>query len=318
MRHRSQALFLLTSVLLVAAAVFPQPVLAQDTGRILGGHTFIPSGQMHQPFVASYVRSGTGLSVFTMPLLDVGIGGTNVELVEGNVLYLTQQFEYQLALKDWLAIRVGGSGLGRGGIEGSSVLIQGVNWGFGGGIGAMARLWRGDTAMLSTSFDVNGGSAYGINLIDFVERLIEEGWTEDTSIVESVTAAFPRFGVHGAWAPKPWLGMTGYVEGGWAQTWVRSVKETDSVIAAGLTVGVDFNELGGTPIGLLFTLESDPFLQQGVNMTESLTTLGGGVYYTGASDLGLGLEVTSITTPQGYDDRRTTVMQFSTTLQYYF
>ena len=256
--------------------------------------------------------------MFKMPLLNVDIGGSQIELIEGNVLYLTQEFEYQLAVKDWLAIRVGGRGLGRGGIEGSSVLIQGVSWGFGGGIGATARLWRGDTAMLSTSFDVDGGSAYGINLIDFMERLIEEGWTEDTSIVESVTAAFPRLGLRGAWAPKPWLGVTGYVEGGWAQTWVRSVKESDPIVAAGMTVGVDFNELGGTPIGLLLTLESDPFLQEAANMTESLTSLGGGLFYTGAQDLALGFEVTGVTAPQGYDDRRITVVQFSTTLQYYF
>jgi hypothetical protein len=193
-----------------------------------------------------------------------------------------------------------------------------VNWAFGGAAGATARLWRGDTAMLSGSLDVGGGAAYGINLIDFIERLIEEGWTDDSSIVESVTLAYPRFGLHGAWAPKPWLGITGYVEQGWAQTWVRSVKETNPITAAGLTLGIDFKELGDTPIGLLFTFESDPYLLKGDNVADSMTAFGGGLYYTGASDLGLGVEVTAVRAPQGYKDMTTTLMQLSTTLQYYF
>jgi hypothetical protein len=109
MRHRSRTLFVLTGLLLVAAAAFAQPLLALETGRTQGGHTFMPTGQMHQPFVVSYVRSGTGLSIFAAPLLNVEIGGNEISLIEGNVLYLTQEFEYQLAVNGWLAVRAGGS-----------------------------------------------------------------------------------------------------------------------------------------------------------------------------------------------------------------
>jgi hypothetical protein len=304
-------------VVALAALLAPQPVQADPMERVLNGHGFMPTGHLPDPFLATYVRSSTGGAVFELPLLNIDIGGDEVDLFEGNVLYLTQGFEYQQQVMEWLAIRFGAFGLGRGGIEGSSILAQGVSWGVGGSAGASARLWRWDKAQISATADVSGGSLWTINLIDFVDDLVENGWTEDSSIADETTISYPRAGLNGAWAPKPWLGLTGYLELGWMEAWGK-VSGVSNAVSGGVTAGIDFAAIGGAPVGLLFSYEVDPFLLAGDDHSLELSSVGVGVFYTGREDLGLGLEATAIHAPQGYNDEMMTIYEFSTVMHFFF
>lgn len=315
-RRNLRAVATVGLIALVALAA-PSAAHADPAERVLNGHRFMPSANLPAPFLASYVRSSTGGAIFELPLLSVDIGGEEVGLVKGNVLYLTQGFEYQQQVTNWLAVRALGTGLGRGGIEGSSILAQGVSWGGGGALGATARLWRGDTAQLSGSFDISGGNIWGINLIDFVADIIENGWTEDSSIVASTTVSYPRASLLGAWAPQPWLGLTGYFSAGWMQLW-GAEEGTAEALGGGLTAGVDFAAIGGTPVGLQLSYEIDPFLMLGDDSSVQLSSISGGIFYTGREDLGLGLEVSAIRAPQGYSDDSMTIYEFSTVMHFFF
>ena len=312
--HRTVA-----AVLCIALAVAfgASPVGAGDAGRTLGGHTFMPSIQVRDPFITSYLLSGTGFSIFQLPMLTIDWGGPEPVVVEGDVLYLMQGFRYQRALNDWLAVRGGFSATGRGGIDGRSVFAQGVMWSFAGGLGATARVWGGERATLAVSADVGLGNAYTINIMDFVEDIIEGGWDEESSLVAESNTSQGRLGLTGAWAAKRWLGVTGSVDWGWAEG-VGDGSWGGRKLGGSGTVGVDFKELSAVPVGVRFAFSSQPVDQGGTGPDDDIRSYGVGVFYTGRTDLSIGFDTIFLRLPLINSDVETDALQFSVDMRYYF
>jgi len=80
--HRITAAVLCIALAVVLGA---SPVVAGEAGRTLGGHTFMPSIQVRDPFITSYLLSGTGVSIFQLPLLTIDWEGPEPVIVEGDV-----------------------------------------------------------------------------------------------------------------------------------------------------------------------------------------------------------------------------------------
>jgi hypothetical protein len=273
--HRTAAAVLSIALVVVVCGV--SPVAAGDGGRTLGGHTFMPSAQVRDPFITTYLVSGTGVSIFQLPFLTVDWEGPEPVVVEGDVLYLVQGFRYQRALNDWLAVRGGFSATGRGGIDGRSVFAQGVIWSFAGGFGATARVWGAEHAALAVSADVVLGTAYTINIMDFVEDIIEGGWDEDLSLMSESNTSQGRLGLVGAWAPKRWLGATASVDWAWADgSGDRSWDERK--LGGSGTVGIDFKELDAVPVGVRFAFSSQPIGQGGIGPADDIRSYGVGLF----------------------------------------
>jgi hypothetical protein len=293
------------------------PVGAGDAGRTLGGHTFMPSIQANDPFITTYLLSGTGFSIFQLPMLTIDWEGPEPLVVEGDVLYLVQGFRYQRAVNDWLAVRGAFSATGRGGIDGKSVFAQGVMWSFAGGLGATARVWGDERAALAVSADVGLGTAYTINILDFVEDIIESGWDEESSLVAESNTSQGRLGLTGAWAAKRWLGVTGSVDWGWADGSGDGSWGGRRLGGSG-TVGVDFKELSAVPVGVRFAFSSQPIDQGGTGPDDDVRSYGIGVFYTGRTDLSIGFDTIFLRLPLIDSDVETDAMQFSIDMRYYF
>jgi hypothetical protein len=313
--HRTAAAVL--CIALVVVAFGASPVGAEEAGRILGGHTFMPSTQVRDPFIATYLLSGTGMSIFQLPMLTIDWEGPEPVIVEGDVLYLVQGFRYQCAVNDWLAVRGAFSATGRGGIDGRSVFAQGVMWSFAGEFGATARVWGAERATLAVSADMALGNAYTINILDYVEDIIEGGWDEDLSLVSESSTTLGRLGLVGAWAPRRWLGVTASVDWGWAAG--AGDRNWDGRrLGGGGTVGIDFKELGAVPIGVRFALSSQPIGQGGTDPADDIRSYGVGLFYTGRPDLSIGADTIFLRLPLIDSDAKTDALQFSVDMRYYF
>jgi hypothetical protein len=291
--HRTAAAVLCIALVVVFGA---SPVGAAETGRTLGGHTFMPSMQARDPFITTYLLSGTGISIFELPLLTIDWEGPEPIVVEGDVLYLVQGFRYQRALNDWLAVRGAFSATGRGGIDEKSVFTQGVMWSFAGGLGATARVWSAERAALAVSADVVLGNAYTINILDFAEDLIENGWDEESSFVSESNTSQGQLGLVGAWAAKRWLGVTASVDWGWTEG--SGDRNWDGRRLGGSgTVGIDFKELDAVPVGVRVAFSSQPIGQGGTDPNDDITSYGVGVFYTGRPELSIGGDATFLRLP---------------------
>ncbi len=295
------------------------PASAQDenAGRTLGGHTFMPSGQDRDPFITTYLRSGTGFAIFELPLLTTDWQGSELVLLEGDVLYLVQGFRYQQAVNDWLAVRGAFAALGRGGIDEKSVLAQGVRWAFAGELGATARFWSSERAALAVSADVALGNAYTINVLDFAEDVIEDGLDEENSLMSELGGSQGRLGLVGAWAAKRWLGVTAFMDWGWSEgSGARNWDERR--LGGGSTVGIDFKELGAVPVGIRFTFSSEPAAQEGTGLDDDIRSYGVGVFYTGRPELSVGLDAMFLRLPLIDSDAEADALQLSVDMRYYF
>ncbi len=313
--HRTAAAVL--CIALVVVAFGASPVGAGDAGRTLGGHTFMPSIQVRDPFITTYLLSGTGMSIFQLPMLTIDWEGPEPVVVEGDVLYLVQGFRYQRAVNDWLAVRGAFSATGRGGIDGKSVFAQGVMWSFAGGFGATARVWGAERAALAVSADVALGNAYTINILDFAEDIIENGWDEESSFVSESNTSQGRLGLVGAWAAKRWLGVTASADWGWAEG--SGDKDWDGRrLGGGGTVGIDFKELNAVPVGVRFAFSSQPIDQGGTGPDDDIRSYGVGVFYTGRPDLSIGADAIFLRLPLIDSDVKTGALQFSIDMRYYF
>ena len=307
------------AVLCIALAVaFGAPLAgAEESGRTLGGHTFMPSRQTSDPFITTYLLSGTGFSIFQLPMLTIDWEGPEPVVVEGDVLYLVQGFRYQCALNDWLAVRGAFSATGRGGIDEKSVFAQGVMWSFAGGFGATARVWGAERAALAVSADVALGSAYTINILDFVEDILENGWNEESSLVAEDGTSQGRLGLVGAWAAKRWLGVTGSVDWGWAEGSGDGSWGGRRLGGSG-AVGIDFKELSAAPVGVRFAFSSQPIDQGGAGPDDDIRSYGVGVFYTGRTELSIGADATFLRLPLIDSDVETDALQLSIDMRYYF
>jgi hypothetical protein len=115
------------------------------------------------------------------------------------------------------------------------------------------------------------------------------GLTEDNSLVESSNATTGRGSGRVAWAPKPWLGLTGFL--GVASTDVSS-GSSDFIVGGGATVAVDLKPLNWPALGLLLGYVSEN-ANNGSDIAKRSTGFTGAVMYTGRDDFSVGLEATS-------------------------
>ena len=100
------------------AVLFTSPAFAQDSSAEdqrtvqvvermpkLGNHNFLPNTFIRGPFINTYIRNtlGIGKAVdLDIPLLNVD--GEEVIGLKGDLLFAALEFEYQHAVKDWLAV----------------------------------------------------------------------------------------------------------------------------------------------------------------------------------------------------------------------
>ena len=245
---------------------------------------------MADPFAVTYFGTITGGGMaFDLKTPFINLDGDTIGTLTGDVAFMALGFEYQQRFGHWLAVRVAFLGNGRIGTNEQSMLAQGVTGTFGWDLGATARIYQSQKVIISGALDFARSNIVGIDPFGFAQSIIDDGITEDNSLVASANAISGILGARLGWAPASWIGVTAVLEGGRGDV-TESGSET--VFGGGGTVGVDFKNLNVIPIGILLSFDSEAFSQAGADLASRSTGYGFGLFWTGWEDFVIGLDTT--------------------------
>ena len=322
--HRLSVCFIASA--LVLATFVPhttaQAQISGPTTRQLGGHTFVPSGLIADPFIGTYLRTTTGAGkALNLQLPLYNLEGEPLDTLSGDLAFFLLGLEYQQRLTKWLALRVGASGAARLGTDYLSMLAEGVSAIYGGEIGATFRLVEGRKYLLSAGAEARSNKLYSVSPLDFARDIIENGLTDSATALLSKGTNWRLAGnLRGAYAFAPWIGAIGIFELGPAtRVFADSTEGRNTTqVSLGASVSADLLPITRVPIGFAAS-----FLHQSMN--DKTTDIGGkqntsglGVFYTGRPDLSLGLEITHQRLRQRNVDSSMDITQARLLLRYDF
>ena len=262
--------------------------LPDGTERVLNGHGFIPSNFLGDPFVGTYfanqVGGGLALGVET-PLKD--LDGNTLVTVEGDMLYGLLGMDYQQNLGSVFAVGLKGSGLVRAGTNAQSFVAEGAD------MRTEKVLWGKWRALRSSSVQVAVGLSWAYRSgtfftpREFAQHIADGGSLDDAPIVTEDKSWDTSFDYNLAWALSRWFGLRLSGSSGMYEV-PGEDSESKLMNRFGLMGSLDLNQVKDVPLG--FTLG----YFWGTPENEPPTALRGmllGFWYTGETDLQLGVEV---------------------------
>lgn len=258
----------------------------------LAEHTFVPTTFTPDPFIRTYLRTGLGFG--TTPTLDtppVVINGAEVGGLNGDLLFALMSFEYQHAIRDWLAVRGALNVIGRLADETRPLLAQGVTLYAGFDLGWLFRLTESERWSLSASLEIRNSSLTDIYLKRFIEGIVDSGGVSPGNNLVAVTPALQGGGgLRGAYAFSKLVGLTVSATVFYGESTNRSMGEGWNYKVG---AAVDFNLLSneGPPLGFVAGASTGSLLDIPGAESEATHTFFGRVGYTGSREFALGLDI---------------------------
>jgi hypothetical protein len=268
-----------------AAPPEQQPV----QGRDLGGHRFVPSELLVQPFVETAFRAVTAFGLVRSTAPDLSVAGDQV--VTGRrftQVGYSQTFELQMALLPWLAVRAAATSVVFSGVNRRSVLNLGstIQYGAGGGVTIGHRL--GDAVQIALVADAAYEPTYSVDIGGAIAASLRAQQVDTAPLLTRERGVPLQAGVAVAFAPAAAVGVT--VMGRYEHTFHGSggLERQDAAIAAG-ALDLDLRALTTVPIGFLAAYQlAIPFGDN--DRTDLWYYFDGGFFYTAKRDLVLGME----------------------------
>jgi hypothetical protein len=259
---------------------------------ILGGHEFVPSSYLKDPFVRTYLKTGLGFGMtpeLVVPL--VTINDTPVIGLRGSLLYAVLDVEYQQRVRDWLAVRGRVNVIGRMADKTPTLISQGVTLFSNFELGWLIRIHQSDRFLLSGSLDVRSASMTDVYLQRFIEGIIENGAITPTNrLVQTTPTLRGGGGLQGAYAISDLAGLkfVGDLEYGESSD-RNSPDEWSYVLAA----AVDFNLLRctGTPAGFIIGIQTRSSATGQLVRNENAWMFFGRIGYTGSREFSIGVDL---------------------------
>ncbi len=280
----------------------------------LGSHTFVVNDLVDDPFIKTFVRNSVGIgnvSDFDVPLAI--IEGDTIVGFTGDLLFALLEFEYQHAVKDWIAARGSFKVAGRLGTGVQSLLASGGTAATEFELGWLIKLLRSDRAMLSGSLNINNGDLTAINVLDFVEDIIND---QPTSLIRTTPSLRGGGGLRFAYGLSSLFGFTVFGDLGYGET-VDSHAASDWYYRAGGSASINLRGSTSIPVGFSvgFRGESLPASSDIDNdMAEVLFRIA----YTGSDDFSISVDMNygDLPTTGLREDARLATMRLN--LRYYF
>ena len=259
---------------------------------VLAGHRFVSTTFIQDPFVRTYLRTSLGFGVtpeLTTP--PVTINGHPVTGVKGSLLFALMSFEYQYAIRDWIAVRGAYRVVGRLADEARPLLVQGVTLATGFELGWLFRLANAERTSLSGSLEVRNSSLTDVYLRRYIEGIIQDtAISPSNQLVEDTPYLQGGAGLSVAHAVSDAVGLTASATLYYGESVDRTEGDSwDYLIAA----AVDFNlfDQGGPPIGFAVggRTGSTPDISGAGSQTSQ--SIFGRIGYTGSPAFALGLDL---------------------------
>lgn len=306
----------------VLFSLLAPPAFAQEKQKrlpVLGGHNFIISARVPDPFITTFIRNATGggLALGVETVLTDAAGDT-VLSEKGDIAFLNLGFEFQLAATDWLALRLAFEGAARIGTSLQSLLGNGVSAVYGYTLGGTFRLVEAKKVVLSATADLTGNTIYDIGILRLVQDVIDEAAIPDSSgVIDSGTDKSAVGGLRFGWAASRLIGVRLNGAIGVADLF-KSAEETKFSFVAGAAVGFNFANTSNVPIGLLGFFRFTNFTPGASNVADEIVTTGLEIDYTGQDDFSMGLELTGSRIPIASSEQTITTAGAAINLRYFF
>ena len=307
----------------VFVSLFAPAALAQEENEkklpVLGGHNFIISAQVPEPFITTFIRNATGGGLaLEVETVLTGPAGDTLVSEKGDLAFLDLGFEFQLAATDWLALRLAFEGAARVGTSLQSLLGNGVSAVYGYSLGGTFRLVEAEKVIISATADLTGNAIYEIGILRLVQDVIDEGDIPDSSgVVASGTDKAAVGGLRFAWAASRLIGVRLNGAVGVADLF-RSDEETKFSFVFGAAVGFNFANTSNVPVGLLGFFKFTNFSPGASNVADEIVTTGLEIDYTGHEDFSMGLELAGSRIPIVNSDQTISTAGAKINLRYFF
>jgi hypothetical protein len=312
---RAGSLALLITTLLLSSA----PLLAQTEDQIriprLAGHTFVPNPFAPDPFIKTYVRNSVGIGkVPDLVTPIIVIEGDTVVGLQGDLLNAILEFEYQQAIQDWVAFRAQIRVSGRLGTGVQSLLAQGITANTGFEIGWLFKLAQGRRTMLSGTLNLWNNSTTLVNLLDWVEGIVDGVQVPLTRTVPSTRGGG---GLRFAWAVSDLVGVNLLTEVGYGES-VDHLNDDEWFYKLAATVDFDLKTKTSVPLGFAVGYRQLSVAEGGQDISGNISEVLLRIAYTGSMDFRISLDMIWGQLPVTAQDQTLNVVSTLINLRYYF
>jgi hypothetical protein len=254
----------------------------------IGEHTFLSSANVPDPFVRTYVRQSLGLAQAVDLQFPLGIvDGDTLALLEGNLSYAVLDFEYQQAVKNWLAMRGRFSLRSRIGTDGTSLLTAGVQLNTGFEFGWLIRLIQTNRVVLSAAADVSNRTFDVVDIGQFVRDVVAR--VPNAQLTDHIPAVRGNGGLRFGWGASRLFGFTALAQAGYGDA-ARRDRAGEFLYALGTTLDFNLGAVTPVPIGVGVSYDQTSAVQQ-VDAESDARTVSLRLGYTGRPDFMIGLDV---------------------------
>jgi hypothetical protein len=262
---------------------------AESKRPSLAGHVFTPNNVVPGPFITTFIRNSVGIgSAVDIEIPVPIVGGDTIIGFEGDLMFALLDFEYQHAVRDWLAARGQFTVQGRLGTNVGALLASGITASTGFEVGWLARLFRSDRTLLSADLKLASNNFTFVNVTDFVEDIIDG---RPAQLVRGTPSVRGGGGLRFAWGASPFFGLTAVAETGYGES-VEQGSENQWYFELGTTLDFDLLAVSEVPLGVVLGYKHDTFPESGDDISDDIDQGLLRVAYNKTSDFIVALDFT--------------------------
>ncbi len=301
--------------------IIPISLGAQGSRPQLAGHGFVSSTLLPDPFIKTSLSTVVALGqAFDYQIAWPVLGDDTLYVAEGEMTWLSLDFDYRQRVTDWLAVGVQGVGGARVGTSAASAVADGVSVVTAFRVGGLASLARSNRLALSAHVDVSRSSVSLLNILGFAEDLIDSveagGSVDSLSISYKFNAWRGHGGLRMAFSPTPLLGLSAMANFAVGEEFV-SLEDAFLDVDLGATLDFNLHSVGIAPLGLVVSYRFSTFADRVETSLGNSHAAVIGISYVGNEDFAAGLEVYASRIPLA-DGDRVRVAMTGIRMRYYF
>jgi hypothetical protein len=263
--------------------------LTSESGNSLNGHRFISSSKIKSPFINTYLLTSLGAGKTSRLDIPVIINGQELTTLTGDLAFTYFGFEYQQAVKDWIAFSLRLNAIGRLGTDAGAILYQGVDLNIGYQLGWLLKLYKSKDMMLSGTIKVSNNSFTFIDINGFIQGIVDSGKiTPENKMVKNTPTTNAGAGLAYAYTINRMFGITAEANFIYGESAERfSVDEW--IFNYGVLVDADLKPDYAVPLGFGLSYFGSKRGKNTTSLFGDPNNILFQINYTGKSDLDLGL-----------------------------
>lgn len=285
----------------------------------LNGHRFITNSFIKSPFISTYLQTRLGAgktSLLELPVLV--INGEPLYTLKGDLAFTYLGFEYQQAVKDWIAFSGKFDVIGRLGTDAQALLSDGVNLRVGFEFGWLVKLYKEKEMMLSGTAKISNNTFTIVDIYGFAQGIIDSGTiTPQNSLIKSTPATVASVGLSYAFTFNKMFGLTAASSIGYGES-VDRYSEDEWYLNYGLSADADLNPDHSVPIGFALSYAGQTRGKNTASLLGNPQNILFQINYTGKSDLDLGLVFNYQWYNKASTDQTITFTNIFLDIKYYF